>query len=132
MANNLIDKNGKVNTEGLRKKREKQQEAFASIDAAMAILEKMPDLVDVGLDFLNADSFTFATNPMDFLFNILKALGVSEEKLKEWITDILVAALPAVEVGVKGFLLSNIKSIISCIIKCFINNSRRIVIYISI
>ena len=114
MANNLIDKNGKVNTEGLRKKREKQQEAFASIDAAMAILEKMPDLVDVGLDFLNADSFTFATNPMDFLFNILKALGVSEEKLKEWITDILVAALPAVEVGVKGFLLSNIKSIISC------------------
>ena len=81
MANNLIDKNGKVNTEGLRKKREKQQEAFASIDAAMAILEKMPDLVDVGLDFLNADSFTFATSsgspPRRIGMSVTNCLSVS-------------------------------------------------------
>ena len=114
MANNLIDKGGKLNYDNYRKKVEKQQETFATIDASMAILEKMPELIDVGLDFLNADSFTFATNPMEFLFNILKALGVEEDKLKEWLTEILIKALPAVEVGVKAFLLSNIKSIISC------------------
>lgn len=114
MANNLIDKGGKLNRDNYRKKVEKQQETFAKIDAAMAILEKMPELIDVGLDFLNADSFTFATNPMEFLFNILKTLGVEEDELKEWLTETLIKTLPAVEVGVKAFLLSNIKSIISC------------------
>lgn len=114
MANNLIDKSDKLNANNNSKKVQKQQETFAKIDAAMAILEKMPELIDIGLDFLNADSFTVATNPLEFLFNILKALGVEEDKLKEWIVEILIRALPAIEVGVKGFLLSNIKSIISC------------------
>ena len=114
MANNLLDKDGKLNRDNYRKKVEKQQETFAKIDAATAILEKMPELVDVGIDFLNADSLTFATNPMEFLFNILKKLGVEEDELKEWITEMLIKALPAVEVGVKAFLLANIKSIISC------------------
>lgn len=114
MANKLIDKDGKVNTENLRKKREKQQEIFATIDSYTATLEKMPELVDVGLNFLNADSFSYSDTPMGFLIKILSVIGVSEDKLKEWITDILVKALPAVEIGVKGFLLANIKSIISC------------------
>jgi hypothetical protein len=114
MANNLIDKDGKLNTKEYNKKVKKQQETFAKIDATMAILEKMPELADVGLDFLNSDSFTLAANPLEYLFNILKALGVSEDKLKEWITEILTVALPAIEVGVKASLLANIKSIISC------------------
>ena len=114
MANNLIDKEGKLNTKEYNKKVKKQQETFAKIDATMAILEKMPELADVGLDFLNSDSFTLAANPLEYLFNILKALGVSEDKLKEWITEILTVALPAIEVGVKASLLANIKSIISC------------------
>ena len=52
MANNLIDKGGKLNKENYNKKVEQQQETFAKIDAAMAVLEKMPELVDVGLNFL--------------------------------------------------------------------------------
>ena len=114
MANNLIDKNGRVNYSGISKKIEKQQEIFADVDATMAILEKLPEMADVALDFLNADSFNFSANPMDFLFKILKKLGVGEDTLREWIVDILTVALPAIEVGVKGMLLSNIKSIISC------------------
>ena len=114
MANNLIDKEGKLNQKEYEKKVKKQKETFAKIDATMAILEKMPELADVGLDFLNSDSFTLAANPLEYLFNILKALGVSEDKLKEWITEILTVALPAIEVGVKASLLANIKSIISC------------------
>ena len=114
MANNLIDKGGKLNKENYNKKAEQQQEIFAQIDANMAILEKMPDLVDVGLDFLNADSFVFSQNPLELLFKIIKKLGVTEDELKEWITNILIEVLPSVEIGVKAFLISNIKSIISC------------------
>jgi len=114
MANNLIDKGGKLNKENYNKKVEQQQETFAKIDAAMAVLEKMPELVDVGLNFLNADSFTLSTNPLEFLFNIIKKLGVTEDELKDWLTEMLLNALPAVEIGVKAFLLANIKSIISC------------------
>ena len=57
MANNLIDKEGKFNQKEYSKKVKKQQETFAKIDATMAILEKMPELADVGLDFLNADFY---------------------------------------------------------------------------
>ena len=71
MANNLIDKEGKLNQKEYSKKVKKQQETFAKIDATMAILEKMPELVDVGLDFLNADSYNYSTNPLEFLFNIM-------------------------------------------------------------
>lgn len=114
MANNLIDKGGKLNKENYNKKVEQQQETFAKIDAAMAVLEKMPELVDVGLNFLNADSFTLSTNPLEFLFSIIKKLGVTEDELKDWLTEMLLKALPSVEIGVKAFLLTNIKSIISC------------------
>ena len=80
----------------------------------MAILEKLPDFVDTTLDFLNANSFTFSASPLGFLFNILHALGVDEETLKEWIVEILVYVLPTVEIGIKASLLANIKSLISC------------------
>ena len=114
MANNLLNEDGSLNRANYNKKRQKQQETFANIDATMAILEKMPDLVDVGLDFMNAESYTYAENPLSFLFNILKALGVEEDELKKWITEILTGVLPTIELGVKGALLANIKAIISC------------------
>lgn len=114
MANNLIDKEGKLNQKEYSKKVKKQQETFAKIDATMAILEKMPELADVGLDFLNADSYNYSTNPLEFLFNIMKSLGVNEDELKKWIVEILTVALPEIEIGVKALLLSNLKSIISC------------------
>ena len=60
MANNLIDKEGKLNQKEYEKKVKKQKETFAKIDATMAILEKMPELADVGLDFLNSDSFKYS------------------------------------------------------------------------
>jgi len=114
MANSLIDGDGKLNVKNYNEKVKKQREVFAKIDATMAILEKLPDFVDTGMDFLNANSFNFSASPLGFIFNILKSLGVDEETLKEWIVEILIYVLPSVEIGVKASLLSNIKSLISC------------------
>ena len=114
MANSLIDGDGKLNVKNYNEKVRKQRETFSRIDATMAILEKLPDFVDSTLDILNANSFTFSASPLGFIFNILKSLGVPEETLKEWIVEILVYVLPAVEMGIKASLLSNIKPLISC------------------
>ena len=114
MANSLIDGGGKLNVKNYNEKVRKQRETFSRIDSTMAILEKLPDFVDSTLDFVNANSFTFSTSPLGFIFNILKSLGVDEETLKEWIVEILVYVLPTVEVGIKASLLANIKSLISC------------------
>lgn len=114
MANSLIDGNSNLNVKNYNEKVRKQRETFSRIDAAMAILEKLPDFVDSTLDSTNANSFLFSESPLGFLFNILHVLGVDEETLREWIVDILVVALPTVEIGIKASLLSNIKSLVSC------------------
>ena len=46
MANNLIEKKGKLNQEEYNKKVQQQQQAFAQIDSAMAVLEKLPYMAD--------------------------------------------------------------------------------------
>ena len=110
----LLNKDGTLNKANYDKKLKKQQETFAQIDAAMSILEKLPDLSDAVLDMLDTDSLSLSLSPMGFLFNILRSLGVSEETLREWIIEILIYALPAVEVGLKASLLANLKSLVSC------------------
>lgn len=114
MANSLIDGDGKLNVRNYNEKVRKQRETFAQIDLATSILETLPDFVDTTMDVINANSFTFSTSPLGFIFNIIHSLGVSEETLKEWIVNILVKVLPEVEIGVKATLLANIKSTISC------------------
>jgi hypothetical protein len=114
MANSLIDGDGKLNVRNYNEKVRKQRETFAQIDLATSILETLPDFVDTTMDVINANSFTFSTSPLGFIFNIIHSLGVSEETLKEWIVNILVRVLPEVEIGVKATLLANIKSMISC------------------
>lgn len=114
MANSLIDGDGKLNVRNYNEKVRKQRETFAQIDLATSILETLPDFVDTSMDTINANSFTFSTSPLGFIFNIIHSLGVSEETLKEWIVNILVRVLPEVEIGVKATLLANIKSMISC------------------
>lgn len=110
----VLNKDGTLNKANYDKKLKKQQETFAQIDAAMSILEKLPDLTDTVLDMFDMDSLSLSLSPMGFLFNILRSLGVSEETLREWIIEILIYALPAVEVGLKASLLANLKSLVSC------------------
>jgi len=108
---------------GYYKKVQKQREVFNKLDTALSILELLPslstdDYLDVYLGnygiSLSKDGINFSLSPLNFLFSILKTLGVSEKALREWIVEILVYTLPAVETGVKATLLSNIKSLVSC------------------
>lgn len=114
MANSLLNSNGTLNVENYNEKVRKQRETFSKIDAAMASLEKLPAYTNYGMNFLYGDSFSFSYNPLGFLFALIRVLGVDEEILREWITEILVYTLPAVEIGVKAALLANLKGLISC------------------
>ena len=114
MANSLLNSNGTLNVENYNEKVRKQRETFSKIDAAMASLEKLPAYTNYGMNFLYGDSFSFSYNPLGFLFALIRVLGVDEETLREWITEILVYTLPAVEIGVKAALLANLKGLISC------------------
>ena len=113
MANNLLEKGSdgkyKLNQKDYRKQVENQKEAFSKIDSVMAVLEKLPYIAS-----LDSVTVGYSTNPMGFLFDILKKIGVPEETLIEWITDFLINTLPEIEIGFKAILLANLKSLISC------------------
>ena len=103
-----------------------QSEVFGKLDSAMSLLEKLPyfasDGISINLDtpsgnysfYTNGKEFGISTSPLAFLFNIIKALGVDEGTLKEWLIEMLVKVLPSVEIGIKASLLSNMKSLASC------------------
>jgi hypothetical protein len=86
-----------------------KKEALGYIDAAITILEKYPNLQSID----SLLSLGVTANPFGFLIDICRSLGCYEQML-QWLVNFLTATLPAVELGVKGILLSNIKSTISC------------------
>lgn len=55
-------------------------------------------------------------NPFVFLLEILETLGVTEEEIIKWLVNLIKYELPLIELGIKGILLSNMKSLISCAI----------------
>lgn len=106
--------NKKLNIKNYNQKVAKQRETFSQIDAAMAILEKLPEFADTLISYANASSFTYSTSPFGFLFSILSTLGVTEAQLRKIIVDVLTWVLPVAETAVKGVLLQNLKTNISC------------------
>lgn len=103
----------KVN-EYQKKIKDSEREVYANLDTAMAVMEKLPAFVDVGMDVLTSNSFNFSLSPLGLLMDLLSKLGVTDEELKAFLVNLLVDVLPAVELGIKASLLSNIKSIVSC------------------
>lgn len=91
------------------------KESLATVDAALAILNKWPDLGEESL------RFSGAVNPFPFLLELFKAI-----KGYDWVVDLvssfLSIGLPAVEIAVKAALLSNLKNILSCNINPFVTN----------
>ena len=51
-------------------------------------------------------------NPFAFLLEILKSLGVTDEEIIKWLVNLIKYELPLIELGIKGILLSNMKSLI--------------------
>jgi len=67
--------------------------------------------------------------PLGYLLALVDALGLLDD-LKEWLAKYLTYAMPALEIGVKGVLLSNLMSCISCSTNPFIPDDLRELFYI--
>ena len=93
--------------------KETQQDTMALIDASKAMIDKVMTIM--GLMTVSPSlSFTFATNPIGFLLQLLKHLGITYEELRQWLTNFLVLVVPGLEISVKAILLTNLKNMISC------------------
>lgn len=91
----------------------KQQDTMASIDTAKAMIDKVLAITQI-MSASNTPSFTFATNPIGFILQILEHVGVKYEDLLRFLTDFLIYTLPVLEISVKTVLLTNLKNMISC------------------
>lgn len=82
-----------------------QNEILALIDAIMAMTEKAPKNPSLGVDI--------SLNPFHFLMDIITKY-VSFEEMLDWLVKQLTVSLPIIELGIKGIILSNLKSMIDC------------------
>lgn len=94
-------------------KKEMQGDAMASVDTAKAMVDKVLSIMGL---ILTEPSLTlsFSTNPIGFLMQILRHLGVTYEDLENWLTNFLIYIVPILEVGTKAFLLTHLKDVVSC------------------
>ena len=88
-------------------------EAMASVDTAKAMVDKVLTIMGI-LTATPSLSLTFATNPIGFLLQMLKHVGVTYEELRDWLANFLVFVIPVMEVSVKAVLLTNLKNMVSC------------------
>lgn len=91
---------------------EDKRELLAYIDAILTMIEKYPTL-DIGNILSNVD-INVSVNPFEFLLDII-GRTTSNEEIMNFIVKMITDLLPAIELGVKGILLSNLKQTIDCI-----------------
>lgn len=86
-----------------------QNDLLATIDAIMACIEQYPTfnedttLSDVGV----------SVNAITLLMNLIGKF-YSVDEILDWLVDFLTENLPAIELAIKGVILSNLKLSISC------------------
>ena len=96
---------------------QKKSEALATIDAALSILNKFPQIEQTNTQL----SFNTSSNPFPFLLEALKNTA-GYNILIRITSNFLVTALPIMEITIKGVLLANIKNLLSCSINPFISD----------
>ena len=92
-----------------------KDEALAIINAALTILDRFPEFDETNTNL----SFNMSTNPFPFLMDLFKSTTGYNIFLKI-ISAFIATALPALEISVKGVLLSNIKNLLTCSLNPFI------------
>ena len=90
-----------------------QEEAMASIDTAKALVDKVLTIMEIMVVDPSV-ALTFSSNPIGYLIQLLKHLGVTREEIELWLTNFLVYIIPVLEISVKAILLTNLKNMISC------------------
>lgn len=86
-----------------------KSDALATIDAALAILQRFPELGETNTEL----SFGTSLNPFPFLMDLFKSTTGYNQFL-EILARFIAYELPAVEAAVKTLLLSQLKDILSC------------------
>ena len=95
-----------------------KEETLATIDAALSILNRFPDLEDGNVNL----SFDTSTNPFPFLMDIFKSTAGYNELIRI-IANFIAKYLPAVEIAVKTLLITKLKDIISCSVNPFLTDN---------
>lgn len=90
-----------------------QSETMALIDTSKALVDKVLNIVQE-IDANASLSLSFSTNPIGYLIQILKTLGVTKQELINFLSNVLLTVTPIMEVSVKAVLLTNFKSMVSC------------------
>lgn len=90
-----------------------QEEAMASIDTAKALVDKVLAIMEI-IIVDPSIALTFPGNPIGFLIQLLKHLGVTRKEIELWLTNFLVYVIPVLDTAVKAILLTNLKNMISC------------------
>ena len=90
---------------------EEKREVLAYIDAIHTMIEKFPTLNLSGL--LENIGIGISLNPWDFLLDIISKYA-SDEEMMDWLVNVMTELLPVIELGIKGVLLTNLKSLIDC------------------
>lgn len=91
-----------------------KSEALATIDAAISILNRYPDLGEADTEL----SFNTSTNPFQFLMDLFKTT-TGYNKLINILAKFIAFELPVVEAAVKALLIAKLKDIISCSVNPF-------------
>ena len=94
-----------------------KEDALATIDAALSILDRFPDLEDGNINL----SFSTSTNPFTFLMDLFKSTTGYNELIRI-ISKFIATFLPAVEIAVKTLLITKLKDIISCSVNPFLTD----------
>ena len=91
-----------------------KNETLAIVNAAMAVLNKYPDLGEANTEL----SFNTSTNPFTFLMDLFKTTA-GYNRLITTIANFISFELPVVEASVKALLIAKLKDIISCSVNPF-------------
>lgn len=94
-----------------------KNEAIATIDAALTILNRFPEFDETNTSL----SYNTSFNPFDFLMDLFKST-MGYDKFVQFVADIIVLELPAIEIAVKTVLLTNFKNLISCTLNPIISD----------
>jgi len=92
--------------------KQQQQDTIANVNAAKAI-----DKVLTVLTLLSTSpslSLGMAINPMEFILQLLKEIGITYEELVDFLTNFLTVYTASLEIAVKAILLTNLKTMVSC------------------
>lgn len=99
--------------------KEKQVRAFATIDAAKTVSDGRLPMLKKLYTLATLRSVNGSANPVGFLMDLLSNVGGKDVLIRK-MAQFISLELPAIEIAIKGIMLTNLKKFISCSINPFL------------